>query len=116
MNSIRIIDQVVNYHSHDRDGMGRSPEKGSLKEGSGGEHSRPVNRQELDAMIQKLNGDERIRNEKIAFRYHESTDRVIVSVLDAETEEVVREIPSKDMIRLIEHLRDYIGVLVDESR
>ncbi|HDP80617.1 MAG TPA: flagellar protein FlaG, partial [Spirochaetes bacterium] len=50
------------------------------------------------------------------FSYHEKTQRVIMKVQDPETNETIREIPSRDMIKLLEHIHDFIGTFVDELR
>jgi uncharacterized FlaG/YvyC family protein len=41
---------------------------------------------------------------------------VIMRVTDTVTNEIIREIPPKEMIRLLEHIHEMIGMFVDESR
>ncbi len=55
-------------------------------------------------------------NERISFTIHEKTKRIVVRVINPQTHEVMREIPTKEAMRLLEHLQDFIGMLVDESR
>jgi flagellar protein FlaG len=55
-------------------------------------------------------------NERVSFSYHEGTNRVIMKVINPDTQEVIREVPAKNVIRLLEHIQEYIGMFVDESR
>ncbi len=73
-------------------------------------------RQETAAIVEKLNKSVEHFGGKLSFHYHEKTNRVIMKVLDPATHEVVREIPAKDAIKLLEHIQDFLGMLVDESR
>ncbi len=73
-------------------------------------------REETIAVVEKLNESVEKFNGRLTFQYHEKTHRVIMKVIDPSTDEIVREIPAKDAIRLLEHIQDYLGMLVDESR
>lgn len=55
-------------------------------------------------------------NEQIRFSYHEGTNRIIMRVTDSETNEIIREIPSKNALKFLEYLQEYAGIFVDESR
>ncbi|HPS58401.1 MAG TPA: flagellar protein FlaG [Spirochaetota bacterium] len=55
-------------------------------------------------------------NEKVQFGYHENTNRIVIKIIDKDTNEVVSEIPSKYSLRLLEHIQENIGLIVDESR
>lgn len=50
------------------------------------------------------------------FTYHEETKRVSIKVMDSDTKEVIREIPSEETLELIAKLWDLSGMLVDEKR
>jgi len=50
------------------------------------------------------------------FQYHEDTNRVSIKVIDKDTEEVIREIPSEEALELIQRMWEMAGILVDEKR
>ena len=70
----------------------------------------------IDNLVDTLNSAAKSVNERVSFRFHEKTNRVIMKFTNSETNEVIREIPPKEMIRLLEHMHDLIGMFVDESR
>jgi len=73
-------------------------------------------REDIYEAVDKLNDTMGLINERVSFSYHEKTNRIIVKVIDSQTNEVVREIPPRDIIKLQEHIQEYLGMLVDESR
>jgi flagellar protein FlaG len=55
-------------------------------------------------------------NVSLRFRVHESSERVMVQVVDVNRNEVVREIPPRELLDLVGNIREMIGVLLDEKR
>ncbi len=70
----------------------------------------------IDNLVDTLNSAAKSVNERVSFSFHEKTNRVIMKFTNNETNEVIREIPPKEMIRLLEHMHELIGMFVDESR
>jgi len=52
---------------------------------------------------------------KLRYKYHEELDRYYVTVVDKETDEVVREIPNKKLMDVYAKMLDFVGVLVDKK-
>lgn len=50
------------------------------------------------------------------YSYHEETNRVSIKVLDAETDEVIREIPPEKSLDMLQKMWEMAGILVDERR
>ena len=49
------------------------------------------------------------------FVYHEGLDRYYVSVVDRETEEVVKEIPPRKLLDAFYEMQKMVGMIVDEK-
>lgn len=71
-----------------------------------------ANIKEITKKIQKAAD---VFNRKLQFRVNEDIDEVIVTVIDLQTNKVIREIPSKEMQRLQERLQEVLGILFDET-
>lgn len=52
---------------------------------------------------------------KLRYKYHEKLDKYYVTLVDSETEEVVREIPNKKLMDIYAAMMDFVGVFVDEK-
>ena len=79
----------------------------------GKENSSP---EEIRAAVSELNRLVGGLNEKVRFSLDDKTNRIIIKLINRDTNEVVSEIPSKYSIRLLEHFQEYLGLFVDESR
>lgn len=75
-----------------------------------------LTKENVGDLVDVLNSAARSVNQRVNFRFHEKTNRIIMQVVDSQTKEVIREIPPKEMIRLLEHMHELIGMFVDESR
>ena len=56
-----------------------------------------------------------VSNNKVNFLYDESKDQHIVLVRDIDTNEIIREIPPKEMLDLLKNLEDITGIIYDNK-
>ncbi|MCL2026062.1 MAG: flagellar protein FlaG [Leptospirales bacterium] len=75
-----------------------------------------TNQEPAHNALSRLTGSVLGYNERIRFSYNEETNSIIMRVVDSSTDEVIREIPSKQAIKILKYLQEYTGLLVDESR
>lgn len=75
-----------------------------------------LTKENIDSIIDSLNSAAKSVNQKVSFSFHDKTNRVILRFIDGNTNEVIREIPPKEMLRLLERMHELIGMVVDESR
>ena len=55
-------------------------------------------------------------NTHLKFTLHEELNEYYVQVIDEQTNEVVKEIPSKKVMDIVAKMHEMIGLLVDEKR
>lgn len=55
------------------------------------------------------------KNTKFSYSVHEATGRTVVKLVDIESEEVVKEIPSQKFLDAIANLWEMAGLLVDKK-
>jgi flagellar protein FlaG len=75
-----------------------------------------ISKERIENLIDTLNAGARSVDRMVSFSFHEKTNRVIMKILDEKTREVIREIPPKEMIKILEHIHGMIGMFVDEQR
>lgn len=77
---------------------------------SKGQTIEPVSQAELDHAVADINGAVQSLQRKLNFRVDEAVDGVVViEVRDLETDEVIRQIPSDDAIRIAQGLSEAQG-------
>ncbi len=74
----------------------------------------PINVSDVQEAVDEINKALHYMNERLEFSVHEETNRIIVRVLDRETEEVLREIPPEQILDLVAKLQELVGLLVDK--
>lgn len=66
--------------------------------------------------VDKANSTMKIQNRSVEFKVHEKTHDIIVKVIDSDTKEVIREIPSEKILDMFAAMLEQAGLLVDERR
>jgi flagellar protein FlaG len=72
--------------------------------------------QDKDVLEQALGKAEKMAQvfgRNLKFRYMEDAGIVQVTVIDAGTDEVIRKIPPDEVVRLVEHIHDMFGAMLD---
>ncbi len=77
-------------------------------------HRGGVSKKAVQEHVDQLNQTLRTFDKRFAFRVHEGTNRVIVTVLDVETEEVLREIPPEKILDIVAQIDQMVGIIIDE--
>lgn len=68
----------------------------------------------LEAVVSKLNDLVHELHRELQFSVDEKSGETVIKVIDSETDEVVRQIPSEEVVRLRERLRDAAGVIFQD--
>jgi flagellar protein FlaG len=64
-----------------------------------------ISKPELLKAVNDSNEIGKLLNRKLSFDIDESTEKIIVKIIDEESGEVVRQIPSEEMMRISSHLK-----------
>ncbi|MCT4605063.1 MAG: flagellar protein FlaG [Marinisporobacter sp.] len=70
---------------------------------------------QLIKAIESSNKDLKMHNKSLHFSIHEKTKQIMVQVIDDDTEEVVREIPSEKVLDMVAAMMEKIGLFVDKK-
>ena len=72
-------------------------------------------REELENAVNKMNKTVEIFNREIKFSIHEKTHRIMVRVINKDTEEVISEMPPQLILDMVAQFREMVGMLVDKK-
>jgi len=70
---------------------------------------------DLKEAVEKLNQTAIIFDRALKFQIHDKTKETMVSVIDVNTEKVIREIPPKEVLDIISKMKDYLGLIFDKK-
>ena len=71
--------------------------------------------EDMDAMVEEIREMARMFERDLEFRIEEDLDRTVVEVKDTQQDEVIRQIPSEQMLELARNMERIRGILFDES-
>ena len=72
-------------------------------------------KKELQHLTEQLNREISPLNTGLEFKYNDKIDNFSVFVIDKQTDKVIREIPSKDALKLMEKMKELVGMLFDKK-
>jgi flagellar protein FlaG len=71
--------------------------------------------EEVQEVVDKLNGLMQNGQHNLNFSVDKDTDNVVVKVMDGETEEVIRQFPSEETLKLSKHLEGMLGLIFNDK-
>jgi flagellar protein FlaG len=74
-----------------------------------------ISRQEIENQAKVLENTFLAFNRKVILSVNDTINQVVIKVVDAETDKVIKEIPAEEIQRLIARIKETIGLLVDEK-
>ncbi len=74
------------------------------------------NIEELDGAIQQMNQAAEALNVELRFSIHEGTERIMVQVVDKQSQKVIREMPPERVLNMVAQIQNMIGFFVDSRR
>jgi flagellar protein FlaG len=74
-----------------------------------------ISRQEIENQAKALEKTFLAFNRRVELSVNETINQVIIKVVDAETDKVIKEIPAEEIQHLIARIKETIGLLVDEK-
>lgn len=86
----------------------------NANEGNGEGRERQASKGQIKSAVSQANS--RLRKTGCQFSYHEATKRVSITIVDKETNEVIKEIPPEETLEMVEKMWELAGILVDEKR
>ncbi|MEK4530615.1 flagellar protein FlaG [Solibacillus sp. FSL K6-1554] len=72
-------------------------------------------KEKLEQAIDSLNEFFTINNSELKFVFHEGLDTYYAQLINSETEEVIREIPSKKILDVFYEMQKLVGMIVDKK-
>lgn len=87
---------------------------GGKQENGSGTEERVVSESSIQDAVSTAN--RKMVKTRCEYSYHKETNRVSIKVFDADTDEVIREIPPEKSLDMLEKMWEMAGILVDEKR
>lgn len=70
---------------------------------------------ELEESVEELNDTIEALHKDLRFQIHEGSERMMVEVINLDNNEIIKEIPPKEVLDMIGRIREMVGLLIDEK-
>lgn len=74
-----------------------------------------VNEKEVKIALDHANKQAKLKQTSCEFSYNEKAKRVSIKVKDKKTDEIIKEIPAEETLKLIEKMQELSGIILDEK-
>jgi flagellar protein FlaG len=71
--------------------------------------------QEIEQIVEKLNAFVQLTQRDVSFGIDQQSGRDVISVFEADTQELIRQIPSEEALELLKRMDKAIGLLFSEK-
>lgn len=71
--------------------------------------------EELESSVKQLNDLAKVNDSQLEFSVDKGTGIEVVKIVDKETQEVIRQIPSEDAVRIAKAIGDFKGLLLKDQ-
>ncbi|GIO23876.1 flagellar protein FlaG [Oceanobacillus sp. J11TS1] len=79
------------------------------------DENRAVSKEQVEEIIDKMNDFLEPVRRNVKFEMHEKLEKYYVTVVDADKNEIIREIPPKKMLDMYAEMAEYMGLLINEK-
>jgi len=88
----------------------------SVKQQAVGEEQKDgVSKEKLEEAVKSINEFLNTQQKASKFVFHEGLDKYYVQLVDAETEEVIKEIPPEKLLNAFYEMKKLAGMIIDEK-
>ena len=107
--SIRALTAAKNSGQVTKPDVARAPVNGgdALPSSGKDQPAQVVDSAEISETVTEINDIIRSVQRDLAFNVDEDSGRTVISVIDSESGELIRQIPSEDLLAIATHLRDF---------
>jgi len=106
-------DPSINKTVQSGDKVEKSPVK-EMEELSKKEDKEKI-KKELQKVIEELNKEMDPLNLALKFKFEPKVEELTVQVIDKKNDKVIREFPPKEALKLMEKMRELVGLLFDKK-
>jgi flagellar protein FlaG len=76
---------------------------------------KPIAEKDLNDMIESANQFFKLTKTHLNFQFHNETNKYFVKIVNTDTNETLKEIPSKEFLDMVARLQKFAGIIIDEK-
>ncbi|WP_216830358.1 flagellar protein FlaG [Alkalihalobacterium elongatum] len=77
--------------------------------------SHDMTKDEIEQHVDSINKFLELNSTSLKFEMHDKLDRVSIQLINKETDEVIREVPPKELLDMVATMLEQVGLIIDEK-
>ncbi len=86
-----------------------------METGQDSEKQKDLSIDEIENVIKEMNQFIQIFNAKIAFEIDKDTKKTVLKIIDAQTNEIIRQIPPEELLKISRRISELLGLIINEK-
>jgi flagellar protein FlaG len=74
---------------------------------------RGLSTDEIEQIVSELNNFIQIFNTKIAFEIDKETRKTVLKIIDAQSDEIIRQIPPEELLAISKRISELLGLIIN---
>jgi flagellar protein FlaG len=74
---------------------------------------RGLSTEEIEQIVSELNNFIQIFNTKIAFEIDKETKKTVLKIIDAQSNEIIRQIPPEELLAISKRISELLGLIIN---
>jgi flagellar protein FlaG len=79
------------------------------------EKNQESSRKDIDKVVREINDNLQAMHTELNFSVDKETEKMVLKIVNSKTQEVIRQIPAEEALRIASCLSKLLGLLVDEN-
>ena len=110
-----LPEKPVNMEKKASDNAPEKTSKDMTKIGETVRENFEISREALERGLEEVNKNIKIFNTRLAFTIDEPTGKTVIQVFDSESDELIRQYPPGEFLKIAARLNEILGVLLDQK-
>ncbi len=113
INSVNPVDSIVIQLNNSKSANHPSADKFITEQSNTVRINLDINEDTIIRAVEHVNQGFMLENKRMEYDFQDETNTVIIRIIDTETDEIIKQIPSQKLLDYAAGLMEYIGLSLD---
>ncbi|QOR35367.1 flagellar protein FlaG [Clostridium sp. 'deep sea'] len=113
INSINPVDSIVIQLNNSKLSNNTDPDKFIKQQNNSVQINLDIKEDQIIRAVENVNKSFMLENKRMEYDFQDETNTIVIRIIDAQTDEVIKQIPSQKLLDYAAGLMEYIGLNLD---
>ena len=113
INSINPVDSIVIQLNNNKLTNNADPDKFIKQQNNSVQINLDIKEDQIIRAVENVNKNFMLENKRMEYDFQDETNTIVIRIIDANTDEVIKQIPSQKLLDYAAGLMEYIGLNLD---